>query len=183
MQLNLMELENINIFFMNKTELLVGVGLLSANVTAPSIYASFLNLPNKINNVVSSTGKNVSFIWSQISPQLTYAHYNWWWISVLANPNQIYYLWANTHCPNNCSGNATYPNSPTGNCSLTTGVCSCDIGYSGLWCSPNSAKKKTLAAWKIALIVIACVVFLAIVIGLPVAWYIRKSKRAKYESV
>jgi len=169
-------------FLVNKTELLVGIGLKYANSTAPSIFASFLNVPTEANYVVMSGGNDVNFISSSIY-DLKYDHYNYWLVSVWAKENQTYYLWANSNCPNNCSGNATN-SSPTGSCNTTSGVCTCDSTiYTGLWCFPvENTKHKLKAVW-IVLIVLACVIILAIAIGVPVACYVKNRRRARYERV
>jgi len=167
-------------FVINKIELLVGVGLYYANSTAPTIAASFVNLPNNNSYILISENQNVNFIWSNINPSLPPPSLGYWLISVWANVNQTYYIWANSNCPNNCSVNST--NDGTGTCSLSTGVCTCDSGFSGLWCFPPEAKHKLKAIW-IVLIVIACVIILAIAIGVPVACYLKNRKRARYERV
>jgi len=164
-------------FRINSTELLVGTGLINGNTTAPAIAASYVNLPSN-DSSINSIGLDVNFIWT-VRPDLVGQYYPYWLISVWANENETYYIWANSHCPNNCTN--TNGSVPTGNCTISTGVCTCETGYSGLWCTAP-AKHKLKAVW-IVLIVIACVIILAVLVGVPVALYIRHRRRTQYESV
>jgi len=152
----------------------VGVGTKNLKIMAPGLLTSTLNWPSNTSNQLAAFNNTVNFISAYAPSPVTPVT---WYIAVAVNPNTPYYIWANEPCANMCmtpgKGNTTH-----GNCTVSTGKCSCDKHYGGLWCYHTG-----LATVWIVLIVIGCAILLAIAIGVPVALYLRSRQRARYERV
>jgi len=166
-------------FMVTDANLVVGTGTETLASIAPPILASFLNWPSNDSFIVSSKGNTVNLITASVPMEslkdlkLTTSNVTWN-IAVWSFAGQSYYIWANHACANNC----TYKNVSEGTCNDNTGYCTCDSGYSGLWCEKSGLK----LIW-IILIVIAVAIVLAIATGVPIACYLKSKKRKQYERV
>lgn len=158
----------------NTSDLIVGVSTEKAEGIAPPIYASFLNYPTSDSNLISASGQVSNYLFGSTDlGNMT------WRVAVLASSGQVFYIWANTNCPNNCMGdNYGAGNKTYGTCDAYTGLCACNSRYGNLTCTRTG-----LAVVWIVLIVIACAIILAIAVGVPVACYLRNRNRSRYERV
>jgi len=163
-------------FTVTTNQLVFGVADSSnSSLVAPSVYASFTSTPTSDRNIVDASGKTTNFVNFEAPTQVT------WIIFVDAGSSSSFYYWANIPCPNNCQGddyNSTSTSS-NGKCDESTGVCTCDKKYNEIFCEKESG----LAAGWIVLIVIACAIVLAVVVGVPIGCYIRSKSKARYERV
>jgi hypothetical protein len=165
-------------FIVNDLDLIVGTGTEKLVGLAPALFASFSSWPANDSFIVASKGNAVNLITASI-PMETLKYYHLknvtsWRIAAWTNAGQVYYIWANHACAQNC----TYKNTSEGVCNIDTGYCACNSGYSGLWC-----EKSGFAVVWIILIVIAAAIVLAIATGVPIACYLKSKKRKQYERV
>jgi len=164
-------------FIVRHTDLIIGTGTEKLVGNAPAIFASFFNTPSNDSYIVSASGNPVNLITASVPYQTIQNLKMWditWNIAVWSIAGQQYYIWANHACAQNC----TAANVSHGTCNQNTGYCTCNSGYSGLWC-----EKSGLALIWIILIVIACAIVLAIATGVPIACYLKGKKRKQYERV
>jgi len=162
-------------FYVKSSELIVGVGTETLEDVAPTLLASYLNYPTNQSNLLMASGLTTNFIWTENPGDIIDTP---WVVGVWANEGEEYYIWANQNCPSNCQGDDVFTNTTHGNCTLETGVCVCDDHYGDLTCTSTG-----LALVWIILIVIACAIVLAILIGVPIACYMRNQKRSRYETI
>jgi len=170
-------------FKIRSTTLIFGAATEKLEVVGPALTASYLNLPTNGSNLITSSGNEVNFIWTEAEhiPRELRGNLTWF-VSVWFEDGEDYVVWSNIQCANQCEGddyqtpNATA--TANGRCDTQSGVCYCDDDYDQLTCT-----KKGLAVVWIVLIVIAAVIVLAIAIGVPVACYLRNKRRARYERV
>jgi len=156
-------------YIVSNNTLVLGVGTSAATNIAPPIYTSYLSIPDNTTYMVASTNQTVNFFSLTAIPSLTLStEATTWIIAVWSDEN--YMIWANQYCPKNCSSK--------GNCTEANGTCICNKGYKGLYCQTHG-----LPLIVIILIAIGAAIILAIVIGVPVACYIRNSRKANYERV
>jgi len=170
---------NYDYYIVKNHTLVIGVGTKKLKEDAPSLLVSTNNFPNNNTAQAQSVGNLVNFVWAR-DPQ---AFSPTFYISVWANSDTTYYIWANNFCPNNCAGSGSGVNASSnstihGKCDVYTGTCDCNSGYSGLFCD-----RSRLATVWIVLLIIGPAIILAIAIGVPVACFLRNRRRAHYERV
>jgi len=154
-------------YVVTNSTLILGVGTSGGTNIAPPIFTSTLNVPDNTTYMLGSTNNTVNFFFASAiytnNTMLAEIEDPTWIVAVWSDED--YVIWANQYCPKNCSSK--------GNCTEYNGTCSCNKGYKGLYCQNHG-----LPLIVIILIAIGAAIILAIVIGVPVACYIRNSRKS-----
>lgn len=145
----------------------------------PNLYVSKGNLPTGDDHDISNCNQEACDLIRSIRTEIA-ATSEWelWFISVTASVtegNTTYGIWFNETCPTTCETDNH------GFCEEEgpkTGVCTCQLDYTGIDCSISHG----LGAQYIVLIIIVALVVASAIIGF-VAWAYMRRKRVNYELV
>lgn len=163
-------------FMIYTQDLVFGVAVSNATDMAPPAYSTFLGTPSDGYYIVEAKGSATNLLRASAPSPVN------WIVAVAPAQGNDYYYWANLDCPNDCQGaNYTFNTTTHGTCDSSTGVCACSDDYkNNIFCAKESGG---LGAGWIVLIVLGCALIIALVVGVPIACYVKNKTRARYERV